>query len=198
MKKKTVFLIGITTLLAMTACSKKAEPENFFDGSDIAPDISIEGCDTFEQVVETNINSDMGYAYTTIGGEDVLLVASGCYDNLDGNMAAIDATVIAYVDDKLQEIGKVTCGGTAYPLCLKDGNLICAGNHYISEVTISDGEIKLITESWVEYGGGDDGEDVFYTYEAEGQSKTEIDEDSYWELFDVLENTEIINFEIVQ
>lgn len=187
------------TVEANLAAEENADPEIFYDGSEIAPSIDISGCDTFTQIVDKKLSSGMCYTNATIGDADVLLVGSGCYDNMDGNMAAIDSTIFIYDKDGLiKEIGKVTSGGTAYPLAIKDGNLFCASNGWISEVTISNEEIQLVKESWADYSSKDNGEDAFYTYDAATKTKTEIDEDSFWALYDVLEDAEILNFDKIQ
>ncbi len=176
----------------------ETSPELLFDGSTVSPDINLSDCDTMTQVVDSKLENGMAYTNATIGDTDVLLVASGCYDNLDGNMAAIDATIFAYDHSAIKEVGKVASGGTAYPLCLKNGNLFCASNAWIAEITIKNGEMILLAESWVEYGIKDNGEDAYYHYDATAESCNEIDESEFLSIYDQLADAEILNFDEVK
>ncbi|WP_026507896.1 hypothetical protein [Butyrivibrio sp. MC2013] len=166
------------------------------DGEGIAPDLDISGCDTFTQIVDRKLEDGMGYDNVRIGEEDVLLVSSGCFDN-DGNgqMAAIDSTIYMYTDDSIVMIGKVTCGGTAYPLCVKDGYLICGANHWISKSTIKDGKLLLVDESWAEF--SEDGEDAYYHYDVEKDEVSVVSEEEFWKSFDILEDAELIEYAVV-
>jgi len=76
-----------------------------------------------------------GYALVKIKGYegDVLLVADNVYDNLDGNMATIEATPYTK-----KSTGVVTAdsmlisGGTAYPISIgEDGLVYLYGNHLV-------------------------------------------------------------------
>ncbi len=112
-----------------------------------------EGCDTFTQIVD-KLPKEAGFANAKIGDTDVLLVASGIYDNDgEGTMAAIDAEVFAYdPDGAIVYLGYVECGGTSYPLGVIDGKLVYGGNHFMGYATVADGLSGLNTdEVWVEY-----------------------------------------------
>jgi len=91
--------------------------------------------DSYDEIIGL-LKKDEAYALVNILGYDgeVLLVASGSYDNLDGNMAAIDATPYT-----MKSFGKVTADsmlssiGTAYPLAIDDNGLIyCCGHQDVN------------------------------------------------------------------
>ena len=160
-----------------------------------APSIDISGCDTFTQIVDKKLSDGMGYANATIGDTDVLLVSSGTYDNLDGNMAAIDAVVFEYKDGAPYEVGKLCAGGTAYPLAVKDSVLYAGSNHWGIKYTIKDDELVISEKVYVEY-GGDEAES--YTYEREDETFGDAEaETKFHEFFEELADATIINFQPV-
>lgn len=164
-----------------------------------APAIDITGCDTFTQIVDTKLSKGMGYANEKIGDEDVLLVSSGVYDNLDGNMAAIDATVFIYKDGKVEEAGKVCCGGTAYPLAIKDDLLYTASNHWVVAYALADGNLKIVKRAAVEY--NEKGYEAYY-YEAEDdkdfENADQVEaEKRFGAMYGEMEEGKIVNFQPV-
>ena len=166
--------------------------------ADSAPAIDISGCDTFTQIVDSKLSDGMGYANETIGGEDVLLVSSYIYDNLDGNMAGIDAAVFMYKDGIPYEAGKVCCGGTAYPLAVKDGVLYAGSNHWIYTCTIENDAIAITRKAAVEYDG--DGNGTYYYESADGKDKeyaTAKAEEMFNSMFEEKDAAKIINFQPV-
>lgn len=146
--------------------------------AEAAPSIDISNCYTFTQIVDQKLSPGMGYANVTIGDEDALLVCSGAYDNLDGNMAAIDATVFIYKDNAPYEVGKACSAGTAYPLAVKDGMLYTGSNHWICKYTIEDDKLTLAEMASVNYDAEGNG-----TYEGR-----------FEELNDEMQKAEIVNF----
>ena len=162
-----------------------------------APAIDITGCDTFTQIVDKKLEDGMGYANVKVGDEDLLLVSSGTYDNMDGNMAAIDAVAYAYKDGAIVEVGSVCSAGTAYPLAVKDGYLYSGSNHWICKYTVEDYKIVMKEKSSVEY---DENGNGTYYYESEEDS-TEKDPAQLEKIFENLYNEmaggEIINFDTI-
>lgn len=159
-----------------------------------APDIDITGCDTFTQIVDRKLEDGMGYANVTIGEEDVLLVSSGTFDNGDNLQAAIDATVFIYENGMPKMIGKISCGGTAYPLAVKDGLLYSAGGHFVQTNTIEDGRFQLYEHNWEEF---DEDGNVKYFYESsEGQDEVNS-EVNLQNMFEDYAAAEIIGFTVV-
>ncbi|SDB49295.1 hypothetical protein SAMN02910298_02478 [Pseudobutyrivibrio sp. YE44] len=168
------------------------------DGEGIAPAIDIEGCATFTEIVDKKLEPGMGYANVKIGDKDVILITSGCFNNNpegeEEEMVAIDATIFRYTSEgTIEEVGKVTCGGTAYPLAIKDGELICGANHWLVKDTIKDGKLEPVLKTWVDYSVGDG---AYYSIDATGEGKT-IDEDTFWEAFSVYDNAEVITFSVI-
>ncbi len=102
----------------------------------------IDGCDTFTQIVDS-LEKGQGYANANLGGTDVLLVSSGTYTYEEDFYAAIDAEIFFYNDGVPEYLGYVECGGTAYPLAVKDGILYVANGHSVKKMTVEDG--KLVT-----------------------------------------------------
>ncbi len=160
---------------------------------DSAPSVDISGCDTFTQIVDKKLADGMGYANERIGDTDVLLVSSGTYDNLDGNMAAIDATIFAYGEDEILELGKVCCGGTAYPLAVKDGILYVGSNHWGVKYTVKDNQLIMLEKASVEYDS--DGNETFFYESGEGVDKDATE--AFDGFFSDLESATIINFQPV-
>lgn len=171
------------------------ESEFLNDGTGIAPDIDISGCDTFTQIVDRKLESGMGYANAKIGDEDVLLVASGCYDWGGGQMVAIDATIYRYdKDGVIEEVAKVTCGGTAYPLTLNNDILYCGANHWMVKDTIKDGKLSMVEQVNVEYG---EGEANYYYTEAGLEPIVCEDDSEFNQLYTELEDATVIEFSVV-
>ena len=208
MKKRTLFIAMIVMAsLSLCACTatinintdgrknqsadvKDAaveEPEEASDeflasvADENAPSIDISGCDTFTRIVDKNLSPGMGYANEKIGDSDALLVSSMTYDNLDGNIAAIDATLFIYKDEAPFEVGKVCCGGTAYPLAVKNGMLYTASNHWVCKYTIKDDKLVMVDKASVVYDSEGNGT---YFGDFEG-------------LFDEMFDADIINFSTV-
>ena len=173
----------------------EVEAEFLNDGADIAPDIDISGCDTFTQIVDRKLEPGMGYANAKIGEEDVLLVASGCYDWGGGQMVAIDATIFRYdKDGAIEEVAKVTCGGTAYPLTLNNDILYCGANHWMVKDTIKDGKLSMVEQVNVEYG---EGEATYYYTEAGMEPIVCEDDSEFNQLYTELEDATVIEFSVV-
>ena len=164
-----------------------------------APDIDITGCDTFTQIVDKSLSDGMGYVNEVISGNDVLLVSSGTYDNLDGNMAAIDAVIYSYKDGKPYEIGSVTSAGTAYPLTLNMGYLYTGSNHWICKYAISDDKLMVIEHIMIMY--DEDGNATYYYDSEDGGDYSNIDqkeaEKIYLDLVDEMSRGTICNFSTV-
>ena len=204
--KALIFLLTLITALLLTAChatvninmkpDAEASEENGSEETetistetetesdiyvDDAPSIDISGCDTFTQIVDKKLTDGMGYANEKIGDTDALLVCSWAYDNLDGNMAAIDAAVFVYKDGAPHEAGKVCCGGTAYPLAINDDNLYVGSNHWIYKYTIKDDTLVINEKAFVEY-------------DSEGNPTYE---GRFEELFGELSEAKVINFDVV-
>ena len=219
LKKTTAILIAASVAFCLCACSVKINIDDKSDDPGIekecpeeatdeflgkiadenAPDIDISGCDTFTQIVDAKLSEGMGYANEKIGSEDVLLVCSQTYDNLDGNMASTDAVVYMYKDGTPFEVGKVCSGGTAYPLAVKDGILYAGSNHWICKYTIKDDKLVITEKAAVVY--NENGEGAYYCESLEGEQISPEDaagsEERFNSMFDELFNANIVNFSVV-
>ena len=166
-----------------------------------APDIDTTGCYTFTDLLNNGkVTAGMGYANVDVGDVNCFFVTSGTYDNLDGNMAGIDATIFTYDDGNLVELGKICSGGTAYPIATKDGYIYTASNHWICKYLIADdNELTIMEKASVTY---DENGDGTYFYESEdGGDYSKIDsayaEEIMNKLFDEMADADIINFDTV-
>lgn len=148
---------------------------------------------TFTEIVDS-LNPEMAFANATISETDVLLVASGSYDNLDGNQAAIDSAVFMYDSDgAIAYLGDVECGGTAMPIAVLDGNLVVGGNHFITKYAITDGELVIAESAYEEY---DESGNATYYYASEGSEYEVVDSDSdLLRLYEEYESAEVVNFQ---
>ncbi|MCR5416108.1 MAG: hypothetical protein K6E79_04870 [Pseudobutyrivibrio sp.] len=166
------------------------------DGSenDIAPSLDISDCDTFTQIVDKKLEPGMGYANVNIDGTDVLLVCSGTFDNGDGTLAAIDATVYAYIDTIPTEIGKVASGGTAYPLAMKDGKLYTGSNNFVCKNTVKDNKVTYSEAAWVTYAEGTGDESYYYDSAETGEHGLQEDSTKLDEFYDEILEADVINF----
>lgn len=192
--------IGADATEIPETCPEEAADETLAQAAEeAAPNIDINGCDTFTQIVDSKLSGGMGYANEKIGDEDVLLVSSGTYDNLDGNMASIDAAVYIYKDGVPAEAGKVSCGGTAYPLSVKDGFLYVGSNHWICKYTIENGKLAVAQKAAVVYNEKGDG--AYYYESADGVDNNVYDtvktKAQFEGMFEELETAKIINFDTV-
>lgn len=93
--------------------------------------------ESYDEIISL-LQPEEAYAYVKIKGYDseVLLVASGAYDNLDGNMAVIDAVPYTKKADGLYTADSMFySGGTATPLAIDDeGLLYCATHHEVQKL----------------------------------------------------------------
>lgn len=128
------------------------EPEH-----ELATDLT--GCDTFTQIVD-RLQDGRGYTNTTLGETDVLLIADEMYEWEPGETASIGAEIFEYKDGAPYYLGYVGCGGTAYPLQIKDGFLYAGGNHYMRKYTVKNDALIIAEEVYVDYDS--DGKDTYY------------------------------------
>ena len=164
-----------------------------------APDIDISGCDTFTQIVDKKLESGMGYANVDFEDTNVLMVCSGTYDNLDGNMAAIDTTIYIYKDGMPEVLGKACSGGTAYPLAKEGKYLYTGSNHWVCKYVVSENGLQLMEKASVEYNS--DGDEIYFYESEDGGDYSKIDsseaEKIMNDLYDEMIAAEIINFDTI-
>ena len=166
----------------------------------VAPNIDISDCDTFTQIIDKKLEDGMGWINEDFGDTNVLMVCSGTYDNLDGNMAGIDAVFYVYKDGIPGKLGKVCSGGTAYPLAKNDIYLYTASNHWICKNIVTEDGIQIMEGAAIEYDAN--GKAVYYYTSQENEVMNELSsmeaEELMNNLYAEMENAEIINFDTIQ
>ncbi|SHJ32436.1 hypothetical protein [Pseudobutyrivibrio xylanivorans] len=169
--------------------------------NECAPEIDFSDCDTFTDMLnKKKITAGMGYANITVGDVDVFAVTSGTYDNMDGNMAGIDATLFTYDDGNIVELGKICSGGTAYPIATKDGYIYTASNHWVCKYVIGDdNSLQIMEKASVVY--DTDGNGTYFYESEDGGDYSKIDsahaEEIMNQLYDEMGAAEVINFDTV-
>ena len=159
-------------------------------------DLDISNCDTFTQIVDKVLEPPMAYTNEAIGDTDALLVSTYAYDNMDGNMAAIDANIYVYKDAVPTLAGSVISVGTAYPLAVANGILYVGIGHGTTRYTITDNEVVEIDSAWIEY--GEDGSETYY-YSENGGGAVQVDNsDKLDEINNEYFDAEILNFDVIQ
>lgn len=148
---------------------------------------------TFTRIVDS-LYPNMAYANVTLDGTDVLLVANGSYDNLDGNEAAIDSSVFMYDENgNVVFLGTVQSGGTANPLAVKDGKLYTSGHHFVTRNTVKDGKLVAEETAYEEF---DTNGNATYFLETGDGEKTEVEDDKrLQEMFEEYSEAEIVSFQ---
>ncbi|SFO25479.1 hypothetical protein SAMN04487831_11454 [Pseudobutyrivibrio sp. UC1225] len=170
--------------------------------NECAPEIDFTDCGTFTDMLnKKKITAGMGYANITVGDVDVFAVTSGTYDNMDGNMAGIDATLFTYDDGNIVELGKICSGGTAYPIATKDGYIYTASNHWVCKYVIGDdNSLQIMEKASVVY--DTDGNGTYFYESEDGGDYSQIDsaqaEEIMNQLYDEMGAADIINFDTVQ
>jgi len=156
------------------------------------------------------------YALVKIKGYDgdVLLVADNVYDNLDGNMATIEATPYT-----MKSTGEVTAdsmlssGGTAYPISIGDDGLVYLyGNHSVETQCYGENgtdDVGLMVMKFIQISEWDTNgdiakisgfhrdSDITSVIDNDGVEYNEDDIELFHEAFDDYEATRPVNFTAV-
>ena len=157
----------------------------------------IEGCDTFTQIVD-QLEDGKGYTNTALGDVDLLVVADEMYEWEPGMVASIGAELFEYKGGAPVYLGYVGCGGTAYPLQVKDGFLYAGGNHYLRKYTVKDDALIIAEEVYVDY--TKDGEGICYYRTADKAFADFTAEEAaakFDSMFAELDGTEVLYFDKV-
>ena len=166
----------------------------------VTPNIDISDCDTFTQIIDKKLEDGMGWTNENFGNTNVLMVCSGTYDNLDGNMAGIDAVFYIYKDGMPAELGKVCSGGTAYPLAKNDIYLYTASNHWICKNIVTEDGVQIFEAAMIEYDSN--GKETYYYASQENKVFNELSQIEIEELinnlYEEMENAEVIYFDTIQ
>jgi len=163
--------------------------------------------ESYDEVISL-LEKDNGYAYVKVKGYDagdVLLITDYTYDNMDGNMATVEASVYAEVDGAVKNVGNIYSGGTAYPLQIEDGIIYHCGNHNYQSSCISPETngvmyVEDIMQSFDEQGNASY---TGFTRDADDLMAAEKDvdiksDDEFYAMFEKLEGMEVINFTVVE
>lgn len=123
----------------------------------------------------------------------IILGTDGVYDNRDGNMTTIVATLYCVSEDGLKEIGEVSSGGTAYPLQYGQTGIYLCSNHIGNRLTIDTKtwELKIAERVQVEY--SKDSQEKYY-YETGGEVR-DSNEAEFAEFFDQCNDAVVMDFE---
>ena len=115
MKKRIVLtLVAAVAAISLMGCGITTTTTETTEETGVTSPV-VKATEQYDEVI-SQLNSDQWYAFADINKDyDVLLVADGTYDNLDGNMVTIDATLYGLDDNgKPFELGTVQSSGTAY------------------------------------------------------------------------------------
>ena len=196
-------LVAIMTTTAI-GCGNKYDANATIEDSDTAEtkeeeevtDSYISNLESFDSII-SQLKSGQAYALVDIGsGNEALLVASGVYDNGDGNMAAIDAMIYGYdADHNIIQYGQIMSDGTAYPLSVKDGYLYFGGGHHVEKEYIDESVSSIITKEDASETFDEDGKATYYYFSLDNQFEGEVEDDSkLTKLFDEYADADVINF----
>ncbi|MDO4188330.1 MAG: hypothetical protein Q4D29_05005 [Lachnospiraceae bacterium] len=153
----------------------------------------LEDLEKYDSIIST-LTTDQYYAFAAVGdGYDVLLVADGVYDNLDGNMAAIDATVYGLDNGKPCYAGNVWSDGTAYPIAVYEDMLMFGGNHSMTMANVIDSSVIIQKEAYEEF--DEQGNATYFLNEGDIDNIKELEDNSVLtEMFDKYSQAIVLNF----
>lgn len=194
----------------------EAEEMGDFPANEMEARVGKTEFESYDEVI-SNLESGEAYALVKIKGYDgeVLLYATGAYDNLDGNMAAIDSTAYSLkANGKVTADTLVSAGGTAYPLSFdSDGMLYCYGPHQVETYCYGDNgsdNAGLMVMNYIcvidfdgegnptKISGFHRDPDNTSTNNNDGTEYDEDDVDSLFAAFEKYEKTKVINFTVVK
>lgn len=153
----------------------------------------LEDLEKYDSIIST-LTKDQYYAFAAVGdGYDVLLVADGAFDNGDGNMAAIDATVYSLDNGKPYYAGNVWSDGTAYPIAVYEDMLMFGGNHSMTMANVIDASVIIQKEAYEEF--DENGNATYFLNEGDIDNIKELEDDSVLaEMFKTYSQATVINF----
>ena len=205
MKKRTLAIL-LGSLMAATVvfsgCGSKEADTDAADTTEETEEAEVTSPyetdqEAFDMILR-HLEPGQVYAYADIDEKhDALLVASGSFDNGDGNMAAIDATIYGFdKNGELMEYGKVESSSTAYPLAVADGCLFYGGNHDMSKVYIDEENGSLITKEYASETFDEDGNASYsYMSVADGKESTPEDDSKLQAMYEEYSTAIVVNFQ---
>ena len=193
-----VYVISEDTTHEATTPNAETAPDEIEGDYDVvlpggAPMIDAEGLDSFDQVIDTKLESGMGYAKLKLGDTDVLLVSSGCFD-LDGKNAAIDSSFFIIGEDgKVTGLGGLDSSGTGYPVVMKGDCIYFATPNSVAKYTVKDGLLSLVLLARTEF----DSEDNATNYVNDGNEEKEVPDYSLIDgLVSEMQNADVVEFTV--
>ena len=187
----------------VVAEEKSAYAPETFDPSEVFVEpehtltTGIDGCDTFTQIVD-QLEEGKGYTNVSLGETDVLLVGDELYEWEPGQTASIGTEIYEYKEGAPYYLGYVGCGGTAYPLQMKDGYLYAGGNHYLRKYSVREDALIVAEEVYIDY--TKDGEGICYYRTADKAFADFTAEEAaakFDSMFAELDGTEVLYFDKV-
>lgn len=150
---------------------------------------------TFEELVNS-LQAGQSYAYAPIcEGDDVLLVTSYTFDDLEGHQATFEASIYVQKTGSVEKVRTVQGGGTAYPIAVtKDNNLILCMRNSMQKAYIdkTSGQYVVTEESSVDYITAEDGD--YHNY-VKDSNDVPTDSSLFDKLSDEYFNSEVLSFE---
>lgn len=154
----------------------------------------LEDMEKYESIIST-LTTNQYYAFACVGdGYDVLLVTDEVYDNGDGNMVSINATVYGMENGEPCYAGSVWSSGTAYPIAVyDDGLLMFGGNHNMAMANVIDAAVVIYKEAYEEF--DEHGNATYYLNEGDIDNIKELEDDSILtEMYKAYGEATVINF----
>lgn len=153
----------------------------------------LEDLEKYDSIIST-LTKNQYYAFAAVGDSyDVLLVADGAFDNGDGNMAAIDATVYGLNNGRPCYAGNVWSDGTAYPIAVYEDMLMFGGNHSMTMANVIDASVIIQKEAYEEF--DEQGNATYFLNEGDIDDIKELEDNSVLtEMFDTYNQAIVLNF----
>lgn len=191
-------LVGCGKEQAVVANNETANVDTSVEEESNITSPVLKAMDAYDSVI-SGLQPGQAYAFADMCDTyDALLVTDYTYDNLDGNIAAIDATIYGLDNDNnVIELGRVTSEGTAYPLAIYESYLMFGGNHHMGMEFISGGNITTKYDATEVF--DTDGNATYYLFDLDNEFEGEVEDNSkLTELYDMYFNATILNFTVVE
>lgn len=153
----------------------------------------LKDLELYESIIST-LTSNQYYAFAGAGdGYDVLLVTDEVYDNGDGNMASINATVYGIDNGEPCYAGSVWSDGTAYPIAAYEDLLMFGGNHRMAMANVIDTAVIIQKEAYEEF--DEQGNATYFLNEGDIDNIKELENDSILtEMYKAYGEAIVLNF----
>lgn len=205
-------LVGIVSVMALAGCGGNVnesadtlQTEESITVSEVASEEEsgvvgpfAANLEKYDKII-SQLNKDQWYAFADINKDyDVLLVTDYTYDNLDGNMAAIDATLYGLDENgDVYELGTVQSAGTAYPLSVYNQCLLYGGNHCVHMIFVEGG--SMITKLYADEIFDEEGNATYSVFDYDEHFEGNVDDDTkLMEMYDIYGQATVINFTKVE